>query len=232
MINSVSKETSKALIFDLDGTLIDTVYAHVLAWQRAFAHMENLTVPAARLHEKIGLSGRLLALAIGRESGRRINAQKAAELDQRHSEIMRELLPRTEPLPGAVDLLRDLRDRKIVHGIATSSKRADMQKPLQRLEISDSTTIVCSDDVKQAKPEPDLFVASSECLGIPVESCFAIGDAVWDMLAATRAGMLSVGMMSGGIDERQLTEAGAYRIYRDPADLHMRLYELGIDSEA
>ncbi len=228
----MGKETSKALIFDLDGTLIDTVYAHALAWQRAFAHMENLAVPASRLHEKIGLSGRLLALAIGREAGRSINAQKAAELDQRHSEIMGELLPRIEPLPGAVDLLRDLRDRKIVHAIATSSKRADMQKPLQMLGIPDSTTVVCSDDVKEAKPEPDLFVASSESLGITAESCFAIGDAVWDMLAAARAGMLSVGMTTGGIDERQLTQAGAYRVYRDPADLHMRLYELGIDLDA
>jgi HAD superfamily hydrolase (TIGR01509 family) len=217
----------KALIFDLDGTLIDSVYAQVLAWQKSFELVEHLAVPAWRLHEKIGLDGMLLAPAIARELGRSLDSRAAVALDQRHSEIMKELLPRPSVLPGAVELLHDLRVRNIPHGIATSNGRDAMRESLRLLSVPTATVIVCA-DVKDAKPEPDLFVKCSERLGISANNCFAVGDAVWDMLAARRARMLGVGLLSGGRTEQNLAQAGAYRIYRDPEDLHQRLFELGI----
>jgi HAD superfamily hydrolase (TIGR01509 family) len=222
----------KALIFDLDGTLIDTVFAHVLAWQRAFAELKGLAVPAWSIHQKIGLSGRLLALATGRELNRVISSEQAARLDERHSEIMKDLLPQAPPLPGAVELLRTLRERNIPHGIATSSKRSDLSGPLNILGVPHDTVIVCADDVQDAKPEPDLFLSCCTSLGVSASSCFAIGDAVWDVLAARRAGMLSVGLLTGGIDQQSLMQAGAYRVYCSPAELHQRLFELGINPDS
>ncbi|MBV8812454.1 MAG: HAD family phosphatase [Acidobacteriaceae bacterium] len=170
-----------------------------------------------------------MALAVGREITRIIHSEEAADLDQRHSEIMKDLLPEAQPLPGAVELLRDLREREIPYGIATSSKRDDLEEPLRKLSVRRDGAIVCADDVKDAKPEPDLFVSCSERLGIPVANCFAIGDAVWDMLAAQRAGMLGIGMMTGGIDRQLLIQAGAYRVYSSPVELHHNLFELGIE---
>jgi phosphoglycolate phosphatase-like HAD superfamily hydrolase len=103
-----------------------------------------------------------------------------------------------------------------------------LKEPIRTLGLPDETVVVCSDDVKVAKPEPDLFVSCSRRLGISALNCFAIGDAVWDMMAARRAGMLSIGLLSGGSTEQILVQAGAYRVYRDPAQLNQRLYELGI----
>jgi HAD superfamily hydrolase (TIGR01549 family) len=174
-----------------------------------FDRIEDLAVPAWALHQKIGLDGKLLALAIGLELGRSINAERAIDLDQGHSKIMKELLPGAEALPGAIELLQDLRERKIPHGIATSSERDALRGLIGILRIPDETIIVCSNDVKAAKPEPDLFISCSESLGISALNCFAVGDAVWDMLAARHAGILSVGLLSGGMTEQNLVQAGA-----------------------
>jgi HAD superfamily hydrolase (TIGR01509 family) len=142
---------------------------------------------------------------------------------------MKDLLPQAPPLPGAVELLRSLRERDIPHGIATSGKRGDLSGPLKALSVPQDAAIVCADDVKDAKPEPDLFLTCCASLSVSASSCFAVGDAVWDMLAAQRAGMLSIGLLTGGIDQQSLIQAGAYRVYCSPAELHLQLFELGID---
>jgi HAD superfamily hydrolase (TIGR01509 family) len=216
-----------ALIFDLDGTLIDTVYAHVFAWQRALAEV-NMAIDGWRIHRRIGMSGGLLTRAIARELGRDITAAEAASLQKRHGELFGQFLPDRRPLPGATRLLAHLRSASIPHGIATSGRRPEINASLTALDIPGDMVIVERGDVARAKPEPDLFLACQQRLGVPAGECYVVGDAVWDLLAARRAGMLSVGLLSGGYGQDELVSAGAFRVYRDPAELLLSLDELGV----
>ncbi len=216
-----------ALIFDLDGTLVDTVYAHVFAWQRAFAE-NGMAIDGWRIHRRIGMSGGLFARAAARELGRDIDNAQAEELQRRHGELFHEFLPERRPLPGAIELLRALRSGRVAYGIATSGRRPEIDRSLEALAVPDDVVIVERRDVVRAKPEPDLFLACQERLGVPASECYVIGDAVWDLLAARRANMLSIGLLSGGYGEDELVSAGAFRVYRDAAQLHRSLDELGI----
>ena len=211
-----------ALIFDLDGTLVDTVYAHVFAWQRAFAEA-GMPIDGWRIHRRVGMSGGLFTRAAAREVGRDFSPAETEALQQRHGELFRELLPERRPLPGAVQLLADLRAAGVVHGIATSGRRPEIDSSLDALGVAPDLVVV-----ERAKPEPDLFLACAERLGVSPGECYVIGDAVWDLLAARRAGMLSVGLLSGGYGEAELTSAGAYRVYRDAEELRSSLDELGV----
>lgn len=215
------------MIFDLDGTLVDTVYAHVFAWQRAFAE-SGLAIDGWRIHRRIGMSGGLFARAAARELGREINAEQEEALQQRHGELYRQFLPERRPLPGAVELLGTLRRNGVVFGIATSGRRPEIDASLDALRIGGDTVVIERRDVARAKPEPDLFLACQARLGVPAAECYVIGDAVWDLLAARRAGMLSVGLLSGGYGEDELLASGAFRVYRDTAELHHSLDELGL----
>jgi len=217
----------RALIFDLDGTLVDTVYAHVFAWQRAFDEV-GLPIDGWRIHRRVGMSGGLFARAAAREVGRPLSDEEAKAIQRRHGELFRELLPERRPLPGAVDLLLELREEQIPHGIATSGRRPEIDASLEALGAGAETVVVERGDVSRAKPEPDLFLTCAERLGVAVVDCYVVGDAVWDLLAARRAGMLSVGLLSGGYGEDELTRAGAFRVYRDPAELRASLDELGV----
>lgn len=217
----------RALIFDLDGTLVDTVYAHVFAWQRALAEI-GLPIEGWRIHRRIGMSGGLFARAVAREAGRPLDDAEAESIQRRHGEIFRDLLPDRRPLEGAVELLATLRELGVPHGIATSGRHPEIDASLEALGVPAGTVVVDRGDVLRAKPEPDLFLACQERLGVAIRDCFVIGDAVWDLLAARRAGMLSVGLLSGGYGEDELLAAGAYRVYRNPAELLASLDELGI----
>jgi HAD superfamily hydrolase (TIGR01509 family) len=217
----------RVLIFDLDGTLVDTVYAHVFAWQRAFAEV-GLPIDGWRIHRRIGMSGGLHIRAAAREVGRPIADEEAAAIQRRHGELYRELLPERRPLPGAAELLAELRSNAIVHGIATSGRRPEIDASLEALGIPADTVVVARGDVSRAKPEPDLFLTCAERLGADADECYVVGDAVWDLLGARRAGMLSVGLLSGGYGEDELTRAGAFRVYRDAAELQISLDELGV----
>ena len=217
----------RALIFDLDGTLVDTVYAHVFAWQRAFAEV-GLPIDGWRIHRRVGMSGGLFARAAAREVGRPLSDDEAEAIQRRHGELYREILPDRRPLPGAVDLLQELRDEGIPYGIATSGRRPEIDASLEALAVGPDTVIVERGDVTRAKPEPDLFLTCAERLETSPTDCYVVGDAVWDLLAARRAGMLSVGLLSGGYGEDELTRAGAFRVYRDAAELRLSLDELGV----
>jgi len=217
-----------ALIFDLDGTLIDTVYAHIFAWQRALAEAD-LPIDGWRIHRRIGMSGGLFARAVAREVGRELSPDEAESLQRRHGEIFRELLPERRPLPGARELLDELRRRGVIHGIATSGRRPEIDKSLEALGVGEETVVIDRGNVARAKPAPDLFLACQEALGVEVGDCYVVGDAVWDLLAARRARMLSIGLLSGGYGADELLAAGAYRVYEDAEELRESLDELGIE---
>jgi HAD superfamily hydrolase (TIGR01549 family) len=217
----------RALIFDLDGTLIDTVYAHVFAWQRALAEVD-LPVDGWRIHRRIGMSGGLFTRALARELGRPLSDEEINAIQDRHGTLFRELLPERRPLPGAVDLLRHLVELGVPYGIATSGRRPEIDASLDALGVGEGVTVVDRGEVMRAKPEPDLFLACQERMGVEIRDVTVVGDAVWDLLAARRAGMLSVGLLTGGYGEDELAQAGAFRVYRDPAELDASLDELGI----
>jgi HAD superfamily hydrolase (TIGR01549 family) len=217
----------RGLIFDLDGTLVDTVYAHVFAWYRALAEA-GARIEAWRIHRKIGMSGGLFTRAVAREVGRALDSNEVEAVQRRHGELFRELMPDRPCLPGAVELLHHLRELGIPFGIATSGRRPEIDASLEALGVGLETVVVERGHVARAKPEPDLFIACQERLGLPAEQCYVVGDAVWDLLAARRAGMLSVGVMTGGYGEDELIRAGAFRVYRDPAELRVSLDELGV----
>jgi HAD superfamily hydrolase (TIGR01549 family) len=217
----------RALIFDLDGTLIDTVYAHVFAWQRALAEVD-LPVDGWRIHRRIGMSGGLFTRALARELGRPLSDEEINAIQDRHGQLFRELLPERRPLPGAADLLRHLVELGVPYGIATSGRRPEIDASLEALGVGEDVIVVDRGEVMRAKPEPDLFLACQERMGVEIRDCTVVGDAVWDLLAARRAGMLSVGLLTGGYGEDELAQAGAFRVYRDPAELDASLDELGI----
>lgn len=217
----------QALIFDLDGTLVDTVYAHVFSWQRALAE-SGMNIEGWQIHRKIGMSGGLFTRAVARELNRELSLQEVEKLQDRHSELFDQLLPERKPLHGAVELLKYLKDEKITFGIATSGRRPDINISLNVLGVGDNVVVIERGDVLRAKPEPDLFLACQQKMNVRVEDCYVVGDAVWDLLAARRADMLSIGLLSGGYGEDELSRAGAYRVYRDPMELLKSLDELGV----
>ncbi|HEX9575757.1 MAG TPA: HAD family phosphatase [Myxococcales bacterium] len=217
----------RALIFDLDGTLIDTVYAHVFAWQKALDEA-GMPIDGWRIHRRVGMSGGLFTRAVAREVGHDLTPDQAEALQRRHGELFRQLLPERRPLPGAVALLRRLREAGVPHGIATSGRRPEIDASLAALEVPRDMVVVERGDVSRAKPAPDLFLACQQRLGVSAQDCYVVGDAVWDLLAARRAAMLSVGVLSGGYGEDELIRAGAYRVYRDAAELDTWLDELGV----
>jgi HAD superfamily hydrolase (TIGR01509 family) len=182
-----------------------------------------------RIHRRIGMSGGLFARAVAREVGREMTPDETEAIQRRHGEIFRELLPERRPLPGAVELLAELRRRGITHGIATSGRRPEIDASLAALGVGEETVVVERGDVARAKPEPDLFLACQQALGVEPDQCYVVGDAVWDLLAARRARMLSIGLLSGGYGADELLAAGAFRVYQDAAELHRSLDELGFD---
>ncbi|HYG88532.1 MAG TPA: HAD family hydrolase [Azospirillum sp.] len=216
-----------AFLFDLDGTLIDSVYQHVLAWQEALIR-EGIELSVWRIHRKIGMSGGLFANMLLRETGLAISTELLERLRRHHAEAFKKQASRVRPLPGARELLAHLTTANIPWAVATSGRIETARAGLESLGIDlDRTPVVTRDQVKYAKPDPDLFLAAAERLGVPIETTIVVGDSVWDILAARRARALSIGLLSGGYGQDELERAGAFRVYEDPAALLKHLDEVG-----
>jgi HAD superfamily hydrolase (TIGR01509 family) len=215
-------------LFDLDGTLIDSVYQHVLAWKEAL-DAEGIELSVWRIHRKIGMSGGLFTNQLLRETGLEISVELVERLRQRHAEAYRDYASQVRPLPGARELLAWLSASRIPFAIATSGRMATASLNLAALGLDlDRVPVVTRDQVKYAKPDPDLFLAAAERLGAPIEAALVVGDSIWDMLAATRCRALGVGLLSGGYGLDELQQSGAFRVYEDPADLLLHIDELGV----
>jgi HAD superfamily hydrolase (TIGR01509 family) len=221
------QEQDAGVVFDLDGTLIDSVYQHVQAWCQALREA-GIDLSIWRVHRRVGMSGGLMVRALGREIGRTLDDVTIARLERGHAQAYAKLANQVCLLPGTAELLATLTREGVPWAIATSSKREQTEKTLRLLDIPPGTPVVTRDEVERAKPNPDLFLAAAAKLGRPPGRTFAVGDSAWDILAARRAGALGVGVLSGGYGLAELTDAGAYRVYQDPADLLAHLDELGL----
>lgn len=218
---------TSAFLFDLDGTLVDSVYQHVLAWREAL-ETAGIQLAVWRIHRRIGMSGGLLANALGRETGRRFSAEEVAHLQAEHGRAYARQAAQVRPLPGARELLAYLSRASVPWAIATSGRLAAARPALDLLDLPANAVVVTRDAVERAKPDPDLFVTAARQLDADVTAAVVVGDSVWDLLAAHRARALGVGLLSGGYGQDELERAGAYRVYHDPADLLRHLDEVGV----
>ena len=214
-------------LFDLDGTLVDSVYQHVLAWKEAL-DAEGIALSVWRIHRKVGMSGGLFTNQLLRETGFEIAAERVERLRRLHAEAYRRVAAGIRPLPGSRELLDALSNAGIPWAIATSGRMETARVTLEVLGIDrERTVVITRDQVRYAKPDPDLFVAAAERLGAPINTAVVVGDSIWDMLAATRCRALGVGLLSGGYGSDELQKSGAFRVYEYPADLLRHFDEVG-----
>ena len=219
-----------AFLFDLDGTLIDSVYQHVLAWKSSLDE-EGIPLSVWRIHRKIGMSGGLFTNILLRETGFDSTPERLERLRVRHAEAYKALSAGVRPLPGARELLDYLTAQGTPWAIATSGRMETAAHNLAALGVDPNIVpVVTRDQVKYAKPDPDLFLLAAARLGIDIESASIVGDSIWDMIAAQRARGLGVGLLSGGYGEEELARAGAFRVYADPKDLLEHIDEVAARS--
>jgi HAD superfamily hydrolase (TIGR01509 family) len=219
-----------AFLFDLDGTLVDSVYQHVLAWKSSL-DQEGIPLSVWRIHRKIGMSGGLFTNILLRETGFDSTPERLERLRVCHAEAYRKLSASVQPLPGARELLDYLTAQGIPWAIATSGRMETAGHNLAALGVDPAKVpVVTRDQVKYAKPDPDLFLTAADRLGVDIRDSLVLGDSIWDMIAAQRARGLGVGLLSGGYGEEELARAGAFRVYEDPADLLKHIDEVAARS--
>lgn len=216
-----------AFLFDLDGTLIDSVYQHVVAWREALEHV-GVSLAVWKIHRRIGMSGGLFVTALLRELGAALDEEAIARLPDLHAEAYARYYPGVRPLPGAAELLATLSERDVPWAIATSGAERSAGPARDLLGLPPDTPFVTRDLVRYAKPDPDLFLTAAERIHVDIRNAIVVGDSVWDLLAARRAGALGIGLLSGGYGREELLYAGAFRVYEDPADLRNHLDEVGV----
>jgi HAD superfamily hydrolase (TIGR01509 family) len=225
---SQKKTPGPVILFDLDGTLVDSVYEHVTAWRDALGNA-GICVPNCRIHRSIGMSGKLFLPVLLRELGRDISPKQIKTLDKERAAIFAEKIAGIRPLPGANDLLKTLQRMRVPWAIATSGDRDQVTKLTREVAIPRGIPIISGDDISTAKPAPDCFVVAARKSGAQPQNCIVVGDSAWDHLAARRMKAMSVGLLSGGPSESELVHAGACRVYNDPSDLLFHLEELGFN---
>ncbi|RXZ71445.1 HAD family hydrolase [Agromyces albus] len=212
----------RAVLFDVDGTLVDSNYLHVEAWHHAFERL-GVAADAWRIHRAIGQdSARLITMVAGERDEAWIERAKGL-----HSDFYRDLASRLRPFDGSRELLAAVADRGIRVVLATSAPRDELELLLEALDAGDAIHATTSaDDVETAKPDPAIIgVALQRAGAAPSEAVF-VGDSTWDMIAAGRAGVTAYGLRSGGIPDVELTDAGARAVFDDPGDLHANLDEI------
>jgi HAD superfamily hydrolase (TIGR01509 family) len=207
-----------ACIFDLDGTLVDTVETRIRAWLALFDEA-GIAADRGEVAALIGADGKRLARAVAAAAGLDLDDERAEALDQRSGEIYGMLNADPRPLPGVADLLEELERRAIRWAIATSSRREQVGTSVEALRLSSPPTIVDGSHVEHAKPAPDLLLQAAAALRLPPTSCWYVGDATWDMRAALAAGMVPVGVTTGAADAGVLRAAGARAVVGRLADL-------------
>lgn len=228
-ISIVPTLTEPAILFDLDGTLIDTVYEHVSAWSEAL-RKEGIFIPKCEIHRRIGMSGGSLLRQLFREQNIKHRRLSIEQLEKSHDAAFKRASREVHVLPGTGELLRHLDQAGVRWAIATTGNRKQTARMLEKSRIKPKT-LVTGDDVEKAKPAPDVFVAAARRLGVPIEHCIVVGDSVWDMLAAGRRRALAVGVLTGGYSREELERSGAFRVYANPGDMLDHIEDLGIDRE-
>jgi HAD superfamily hydrolase (TIGR01509 family) len=227
MSNPRTKPAQSAFLFDLDGTLIDSVYQHVIAWREALEEV-GVSLAVWKLHRRIGMSGGLFVAALLRELETDLDEDTLARLPAIHAEAYARHYPSVRPLPGATELLAVLTERGVPWAIATSGAERSAGPARELLGLPADTPFVTRDLVRYAKPDPDLFLAAAEKIGVDIQDSIVVGDSVWDLLAARRARALGIGLLSGGYGREELIYAGAFRVYEDPGDMLAHLDEVGV----
>jgi HAD superfamily hydrolase (TIGR01549 family) len=218
------------LLLDLDGTLVDSVYEHVIAWREALEDAE-IRLPNWKIHRRIGMSGRLFLPTLLRELGKNIDKSEIQSIECVRSGIFKKKIPEICVHAGAKELLQFFERIGARWAIATSGERSQVEQLLKNFAIPSAVPVITGDDVPTAKPAPDSFVVAAQRLGVSPLDSIVIGDSPWDLLAAQRMKGLGVGLLCGGYAESELEGAGAYRVYEDPADLLKHIEELGIQTE-
>ena len=218
---------SPAFLFDLDGTLVDSVYQHVIAWREALGEV-GINLPVWKIHRRIGMSGGLFVNALARELDTELDPEVIAALPGLHTAAYLRYVDGVRPLPGASDLLTTLTSHGVPWAIATSGRERYARRSLDLLGLPAETPLITRDQVHYAKPDPDLFLTAAERIGVEITASVVVGDSVWDLLAARRARALGVGLLSGGYGREELLYSGAYRVYEDPRDLLDHLDEVGV----
>ncbi|MFY4719712.1 HAD family hydrolase [Streptomyces sp. LaBMicrA B280] len=206
----------RAAVFDVDGTLVDTNHLHVVTWWEAFRQAGH-TVPMHAVLRAVGLgSADLIARLLGEDRDR----GRDAELSAAHKALYGQYFDRLPALPGAGELLRRLHHDGWTVVLATSVSGSELGALRRALDADEAIKATASsDDVQEGKPAPEPVEHALELAGVPAERAVFVGDTVWDMRAGAKAGVRCVGVLCGGIPRADLVEAGAERVYADPADL-------------
>ena len=228
MAHGVVPQGKPAFLFDLDGTLIDSVYQHVLAWREALQEL-NIELSTWRIHRRVGMSDGLILTALQRETGRKLSQEEIEQLKKLHNDAFLKKVDQVRPLPGAKELLRLLTEQKVPWAICTSGTASRAKESVKSLGAANHI-LITREDAGHGKPFPDLFLAGAKKLGVDINDCIVVGDSVWDLLASRRAHALGVGLLAGGYGMDELVQAGAYRVYEDPVELTRHIDELGVQA--
>jgi len=222
MSTTPATDRPEAVIFDLDGTLVDTVERRIEAWLRAFEHAG---IPATReaVSPLIGADGKALARRIAEQADRTLDDDEVEEIDRRSGEIYQGLNIDPRPLPGARELAAALERAGIAWAIGTSSRREQVRASVDALGLEHEPTIVDGSHVKHAKPEPDLLLMAADQLKADPPRTWYVGDSTFDMEAAVAAGMHPIGVTTGSAGIEALRRAGAAEVVPSLVDLEQRV---------